>query len=79
MVRQLKKWCIIEDKLLKLISENILCAEIHCKTWYLYAMHMTFYYDVNFNQIYTICVYVKKKVTITTMCGSLNVPKESEG
>lgn len=58
LVRQLKKWCIIEDKLLKLISENILCAEIHCKTWYLYAMHMTFYYDVNFNQIYSIHVYV---------------------
>lgn len=58
LVRQLKKRCISEDKLLKLISENILCAEIHCKTWYLYAMHMTFYYDVNFNQIYTIHVYV---------------------
>lgn len=58
LVRQLKKRCISEDKLLKLISENILCAEIHCKTWHLYAMHMTFYYDVNFNQIYTIHVYV---------------------
>lgn len=58
LVRQLKKRCISEDKLLKLISENILCAEIHCKTWYLYAMHMTFYYDVNFNHIYTIHVYV---------------------